>query len=152
MKIVVVSDSHGQYQDLQDIALKNYDATLLLHLGDYELPDYLMHSYTCVKGNCDFSFDMPLKRDLDYKFGVIHMEHGDNIDFANFSKYVANTHSFLFLFGHTHEKFAKKIGNTYVFNPGSISRPRDSEKGSYLIIEIDEKTLEVKHKFINVDL
>jgi uncharacterized protein len=152
MKIIVVSDSHGRYQELQDIALKNYDATLFLHLGDYELPDYLLHSYTCVRGNCDFSIDAPLKRDLDYPFGRIHMEHGNYIDYHNFSKYIANTHSFIFLFGHTHEKFFKKINDTYVFNPGSISRPRDSDKGSYLIIDINEKTLEVTHRFVDVDL
>ena len=48
-------------------------------------------------------------------------------------------------------KFAKEIGNTYVFNPGSLTRPRDSSLGSYLILEIKDKN-NITYKFKTVEL
>lgn len=147
MKILVVSDVHGDFKTLQDIYLKNQDSDYFFLLGDYELPEYLLNPFTFVKGNCDFLSDAPLTRDIILPQGNVHLEHGNNIDFNNFDAYVTKTNSFLFLFGHTHVKFFKKINNTYVFNPGSTSYPRDGEYGSYLIIEID-KNNNLKHHFV----
>ncbi|MFA6755734.1 MAG: metallophosphoesterase family protein, partial [Bacilli bacterium] len=59
--------------------------------------------------------------------------------------------AFIFLFGHTHEKLETKVGNTYLFNPGSLTYPRDSNTGSFLVINIDEKTNEIKWKFIDIE-
>ena len=75
----------------------------------------------------------------------------NNIDFYNFEKYIESKECDIFLFGHTHKKFAKEIGNTYVFNPGSLTRPRDSSLGSYLILEIKDKN-NITYKFKTVEL
>ena len=41
MKIVVVSDSHGRIEVLQEILDKHQDASAFIHCGDIELPtDY----------------------------------------------------------------------------------------------------------------
>ena len=69
----------------------------------------------------------------------------------NFEKYIESKECDIFLFGHTHKKFAKEIGNTYVFNPGSLTRPRDSSLGSYLILEIKDKN-NITYKFKTVEL
>ena len=58
MKIIVVSDSHGNYSLLNEIYLKHFDASIFYHLGDSQLPEYMLHSYCGVKGNCDF-IDLP---------------------------------------------------------------------------------------------
>lgn len=151
MKIIVVSDSHGNYSLLNEIYLKHFDASFFYHLGDSQLPEYMLHSYCGVKGNCDF-IDLPTTRDIEIEGYKIHLEHGNNFHFqVNPEKYIENLECDIFLFGHTHKKLATKIKNTFVFNPGSLTRPRDGEKGSYLILEIN-KNEEIKYKFVEIDL
>lgn len=151
MKFLIVSDSHGDYNYLQQIIYSNQDVDVFIHLGDYEIPEYLLNRFIFVRGNCDFLSDAPKFRDIDYGEFNIHFEHGNNIDFYNFEKYIESKECDIFLFGHTHKKFAKEIGNTYVFNPGSLTRPRDSSLGSYLILEIKDKN-NITYKFKTVEL
>ena len=67
----------------------------------------------------------------------IHLEHGNSYNFlVNTTDYIQSKDCDIFLFGHTHRCFAKRIGKTYVFNPGSITRPRDGDKGTYLVINL----------------
>jgi putative phosphoesterase len=150
MKILVCSDSHGDTQVLEKLFYSNQDCNLFLHCGDSGLPKYLTSSFVMVKGNCDF-FDYPLKRDIKTKWGTIHMEHGDAVYFDKKS-YIENLHCFIFLFGHTHVKEHGFDGKTYVFNPGSLTRPRDGDSGSYLIINIDDESGILTYKFHQINL
>ena len=150
MKIVVVSDSHSNLTVLNDIVMKNYDADVFYHLGDSELPEYLLNSYTCVRGNCDYN-DFPRDRDCILEGFKIHLEHGNSLNFAiNPEQYIKEKKCDIFLFGHTHQKYVNKIGSTYVFNPGSITRPRDSEIGTYLVLYL-AKGQPVKHEFKSLE-
>lgn len=150
MKIVVVSDSHSNLTVLNDIVMKNYDADVFYHLGDSELPEYLLNSYTCVRGNCDYN-DFPRDRDCILEGFKIHLEHGNSLNFAiNSEQYIKEKKCDIFLFGHTHKKYVNKIGSTYVFNPGSITRPRDSEIGTYLVLYL-AKGQPVKHEFKSLE-
>lgn len=137
MKFVVVSDSHGSYQELIDVVNINQDADIFIHLGDYEIPEYLLNRFIFCKGNCDFLSTQKNSFNIDYDFGKLHFEHGNHIDFKHFEEYVESKNAKIFLFGHTHKKIALKIKDTYVFNPGSLTRPRDGNVGSYLIINVD---------------
>ena len=110
MKFLIVSDSHGDYNYLEQIVYSNQDVDVFIHLGDYEIPEYLLNRFIFVRGNCDFLSDAPKFRDIDYGAFNIHFEHGNNIDFYNFEKYVESKECDIFLFGHTHKKFAKEIG------------------------------------------
>lgn len=151
MKFVVISDSHGLYDPVMDVVNANPDADIFIHLGDYEIPEYLLNRFIFVKGNCDYFSDAKESYDIDYDFGKIHFEHGNHIDFAHFDEYVKSKNCFIFLFGHLHKKIALKIGDTYVFNPGSLTKPRDSNTGSYLIINID-KNKKVTYEFKTIQL
>ena len=143
MKILVASDSHGDSNILNDLRNERFDVTYFLHLGDSCIPKYLLDSYCAVRGNCDF-IDLPRFKEIEIKGLKIHMEHGDGFR-LNFDKekYIKELNCDIFLSGHTHKKLATKVGDTYVFNPGSLTRPRDGEKGSYLILEVEDK--ELKH-------
>lgn len=150
MKILVVSDSHGNYYSLNDLYLNNSDVDYFFHLGDSELPEYLLNNFACVKGNCDFA-SLPKFKDLEIEGLKIHLEHGDNFKFqCDPQKYVTSLNVDIFLFGHTHKKLATKFGNTFVFNPGSLTRPRDGSKGSYLILDVSNGQL-VSYKFYEVN-
>ena len=143
MKILVASDSHGDSNILNDLRNERFDVTYFLHLGDSCIPKYLLDSYCAVRGNCDF-IDLPRFKEIEIEGLKIHMEHGDGFR-LNFDKekYIKELNCDIFLSGHTHKKLATKLGDTYVFNPGSLTRPRDGEKGSYLILEVENK--ELKH-------
>lgn len=143
MKILVASDSHGDSNILNDLRNERFDVTYFLHLGDSCIPKYLLDSYCAVRGNCDF-IDLPKFKEIEIEGLKIHMEHGDGFR-LNFDKekYIKELNCDIFLSGHTHKKLATKVGDTYVFNPGSLTRPRDGEKGSYLILEVENK--ELKH-------
>ena len=143
MKILVASDSHGDSNILNDLRNERFDVTYFLHLGDSCIPKYLLDSYCAVRGNCDF-IDLPRFKEIEIEGLKIHMEHGDGFR-LNFDKekYIKELNCDIFLSGHTHKKLATKVGDTYVFNPGSLTRPRDGEKGSYLILEVEDK--ELKH-------
>ena len=149
MKILVCSDCHGDYAALNQIYLSNSDVDIFYNLGDNELPEYLLHNFLAIKGNCDFN-SLPLEANTEVEGFKVHMEHGNNFLFhMNANKYIENKDCDIFLFGHTHKKLASKVGNTYVFNPGSLSRPRDGDKGSYLILELKENE-PIKYEFKEV--
>lgn len=160
MKIVVVSDSHGDYQSLLDIVNKEYGTDIYIHLGDYSIPDYLMSDFLVVKGNNDYGSEFPFQRTITIgknKNIKIHLEHGFSFMFLfNREKYIKEKDCDIFLFGHSHKKEAYKEGKTFVFNPGSLTKPRDESRGSYLVLNIDENSkngekFELKYEFKYLD-
>ena len=139
MKIVIVSDTHGDTLLLNKVYESNKDADLFLHAGDYQIPDYMMHNYRYVKGNCDYSFEAPTEINIQTPIGKLHMEHGNNYFFINDTlNYIKMVNASIFIVGHTHIPYYAKIGNTYMFNPGSLCNPRSTNFGTFLIINIDE--------------
>lgn len=152
MKILVMSDTHGAYNAIRDVLEKEGYVDIALHLGDSELPKYLLSDFVCVKGNCDFSDEYEKVKEINVEGYKIHLEHGDSYYFnINPNKYIETLNVDIFLFGHTHKRLASKLNNTYIFNPGSLTRPRDSDKGSYLILEL-EKNKPLKYEFKEFDL
>ena len=54
MKLLVVSDSHGDNESLEKLALIYPNMDLYLHLGDSESDEFSIKPFISVKGNCDF--------------------------------------------------------------------------------------------------
>ncbi len=154
MKIVIVSDTHGDTLFLSRVYETNKDADLFLHAGDYQIPDYMMHFYRYVKGNCDYSLDAPNKIDINTPIGKLHIEHGNNYYFLKDTiNYIKKENASIFIFGHTHIPDFVKIDNTYIFNPGSLCRPRSTDFGTFLILKIDEKNNNsFSYQFKKIDL
>mgnify|MGYP003297992236 CR=1 FL=1 len=61
MKILLVSDTHGNNEALDKILKIHPDMDLYLHLGDSESTPELLRPFVTVKGNCDF-YDFDIKR------------------------------------------------------------------------------------------
>lgn len=140
IKILVVSDSHNDTTLLNKIYLKHQDCTYFIHLGDSQLPSFLLSPFVSVKGNNDYE-NYPLFRYITTPFGNIYCEHGTNYRFTQ-QEYVKSKNALIFLHGHTHIHYVKQLdNNTYIANPGSLTRPRDESNGTYLIISLDEKNI-----------
>lgn len=138
MKIVIVSDTHGENALLKKVALKEYDATLFLHLGDALDYSEAIAPFVAVKGNCDSTlFHFPPSRELTLPSGkkVLFRHYpylGTDVD-----ELLKEGFSFLF-HGHTHKREERVEKGVTILCPGSLSFPRDGQYGSYLVFECDE--------------
>lgn len=55
--------------------------------------------------------------------------------------------------GHTHYPMKREINDTLVLNPGSIGQPRDYNKGSFMIVDTNNKKVEnIRYKYNKKDL
>lgn len=148
MKILVISDTHGEFNSLKLAFEQHSDADMLIHLGDGErdfedfssLYPNLPAVY--VKGNCDFgSHDM--SRVVSTREGVrLYCCHGHTLVVKStrnlLTALAKNEQCDVALYGHTHVPFCELENGVYVMNPGSASFPRGGSRASCGIIEIDK--------------
>jgi len=70
-----------------------------------------------------------------------------NSSLKEFSKFMECNDSQLFVGGHSHHQFSKKIGQKLYINPGSVGQPRDiGGQAEWAILQIDGKN--IKFDFI----
>ena len=140
MKILLVSDSHGDYQALDRLAAKYPNMDLYLHAGDSEQDEFSIKPFISVRGNCDHYYDFPNYLVIPSPFGNIYVQHTPYV-----SKSAINEHNAkIVIHGHTHVRRNETKNGILFINPGAISYARDKFNGSYAIIEIDSKNVEVK--------
>lgn len=170
MKILVFSDSHGRPNNMQKAIEYHKDAQYLLHSGDgikdIELLKNAPDNIITANGNFEDCF-FSLRKEKNYETFELcgknfFMTHGHRYD-VNFSMtrliYSALEHNAdVIIYGHTHRKHLEYISGEnlpfqrenglYIFNPGSISRPRDDVYSSYGIIEIQGNGVLLSHGII----
>lgn len=150
MKILVLSDTHGDIELIKKVQNNHPDIDITIHAGDSQLPSFLTSGMYIVKGNCDFE-DYPNFINLTIEGKTIHVEHGHKIRITD-SMFVKNNDFDIVIFGHTHvAKSQKFVNEKYFFNPGSLVRPRDSNKGSYIILNITKNDFSFEIHRINLD-
>lgn len=144
MKILVVSDSHGQTGALLQV-LEQTQPDHLLHLGD-GFNDirrvntlYPQLPITQVAGNCDFFADCPQEKVVTFDAVKLFICHGHtrgvkfNLQAAYYAAREAKAQ--VLLFGHTHSPLHENLGDLLVINPGSVGYD-----GRYAMMEIiDDK-------------
>lgn len=155
MRLVVVSDTHGDKQILRMIHQQQPDATGYFYCGDSELPasDPIFETYQPVTGNMDFDPDFPLTRTAEYPGLKVFMTHGHRFN-VNWTldplvKAGAEAHADLVLFGHTHQLGVEKHDGMVVLNPGSISQPRGEFAplhGTYATVDWDNQQISVQFR------
>ena len=138
MKIVVVSDNHGDEEALVRVLNIHRDADLYLHCGDSQMFDHEISPFISVKGNCDFGKNYPMELYFDTPYGRLYMHHG-NFLYGITPELIKIKKCKIFLYGHIHRKRIQKFNDTYVVCPGSTSLPRGNDSASYLVIEFDKK-------------
>jgi len=155
LRFFVISDTHQDTEILEKcISRHQTDVTNWFHLGDSELsPYYINERFLGVRGNCDYYVGLPYTRDPIFAFGTVHLEHGNRYKGIT-DEYIESLGCKFFFYGHTHRKDARRLKNgCYIFNPGSLVRPRDGEFGSYLIIDVDQRKGEVlSYEFHLIDI
>ena len=167
MKILVFSDSHNRNQYMKKAIDLHRESGIdcIFHLGDghSDLEELKLDiPIMFVDGNCDeYSYSFLEKKNVireksinlgGFNFLLTH-GHGYNVKWSlDYAVSVAKRNNAdVLLFGHTHNRYNKYLSpedgegkGLYVFNPGSISRPRDYSY-SYGFIEIQGSNILLSH-------
>lgn len=141
MKIVVLSDTHGNADIIEQVYQQENQADAFFHCGDSELAyaDAHFHDMNRVKGNCDF--DANFLDDVVVPVGNrrVFMTHGHlyniKMTLSTLDYKAQETQADIVLFGHSHLLGAEKIGDALFLNPGSLLLPRGGNPKSYATIE-----------------
>lgn len=148
MRIVVISDTHGNYSAIEDVFLRNADADWLFHLGDGEREldrfivanPFLSQKIIHVAGNCDYgslSHDVFTLPAMNNKILATHGHmHGVKSSLEPLKQLAVQNGCNIILYGHTHERFMSYQDGIYIMNPGSASCPRDCKPPSFGHIDI----------------
>lgn len=156
-KYLVVSDTHGHDDNFYKVLDLEEPLDGIIHCGDFEGSEgrYALAA-NCpvyfVSGNNDFFADLSRELDFDLDGHRAFLTHGHrylvSMDLENIRAEGQYRGADLIFFGHTHKPVARKIGDVYLFNPGSLSYPRqEGRRPSYLILQIDggEISYEIKY-------
>ncbi|WP_022820094.1 YfcE family phosphodiesterase [Fusobacterium russii] len=150
-KILVLSDSHGQFEKILKIYEKEKPDILIYvgdGIGDIEELSYIYQGeFYIVNGNCDF---------FEKNYGVSKIIEIENFRFLITHGHVYRVKSGLeklkeeakklevqvAVFGHTHKELLEKFDDFYLFNPGA------SQDGKYGLIFIENSNINFYHKKI----
>lgn len=148
MRIIVTSDTHQNYRNLETIVRRNLDADLFVHLGDGECECTLLRNaipeiddrFYYVKGNCDYD-NHPITACIDLIPGHrLFATHGHR--YAVHSTLTRLTQAAreegcdIALYGHTHQSRSTYEDGIYVLNPGSACCPRDGNPPSFGVVDV----------------
>ena len=137
MKIMIISDIHGGYDNLLKVLdifnKEKYDKLFVLgDLYSYYSTidnDYILNALNTipnkliVKGNCDSDIDTPniITTTIDNK--KMTLTHGHLYS----TNELINMDSDYIFIGHSHVPSIKYTNNKYIINPGSITKSREGE-------------------------
>lgn len=154
MKIVVVSDNHGQRECLVDI-LNQWQGKVdgFFHCGDSELEasDTLWQDFVVVKGNCDYDPTFAKSSTIKLENDIIFITHGHlyqvNSGLNSLNLAAQEQKATIALYGHSHKLACELTNNILFVNPGSISQPRGqyAPLKTYAIIETFEQGYQVTY-------
>lgn len=132
MKILVVSDSHGDFRSFHRLVQSQTKAEAVLFLGDgvEEFNDIKMlfpeKMFIGVKGNNDWSSSLPIFEERVIEGKKFFMTHGHTYGVKyGLSKIIEEgkkRRADIVLFGHTHVPHISYEDGMYVMNPGSLHR------------------------------
>lgn len=141
MKILVMSDTHGDGEVIQRVRNAHRDVDAVFHCGDSELsPDHeVLEGILVVQGNCDWDgafSDEKVVELFDVKVFVTH-GHLYNVKSTLMPlKYKAEeVEANVVLFGHSHLLGAEMEQGVLFLNPGSLKQPRGRAEKSYAILQ-----------------
>lgn len=151
MKILVISDNHGDQEILNSIKAQ-MTADAIFHCGDSEgsPTDSFFDGTSYVRGNNDFATGFP--EEVSRKVGklTVYMTHGDkygvNFDLNRLALRAAEVDADIVLFGHTHKLGVEWQNNRLFVNPGSILLPRGEYSrigGTFAMITVTDTNFEV---------
>jgi putative phosphoesterase len=153
MKVLIVSDNHGQAEVLRQIKARHKEEVdFFIHCGDSEMPSSSdeMKGFYAVRGNCDFDDDYPQQLTKEFSTHRLFVTHGHlyNVKSSLLPlKYAAEEEQAnIICFGHSHIAGVEMLEGKLFINPGSIELPRMTRDKTYAIL-VAEETLFFVHYY-----
>ncbi|MDO5137361.1 MAG: metallophosphoesterase [Oscillospiraceae bacterium] len=159
VKIVIFSDSHGSYDEMETV-LKKENPDMVFFLGDGERDiEYLQYIYEnlkvlAVRGNCDLFSELPVFLDCSVQGVRIFATHGHLYEVKHdrslsvLKREGRKCRADVILFGHTHEPYYEVNNGIILLNPGTIG---EGSSLSYGVLEIEDGTARGKIKSIKTE-
>lgn len=129
MRILVISDTHGDFNSLLKAVDSQPKAEVIIHCGDgEEQSEFLKERFkekmiVAVKGNCDWDSLLPAKEILRINGKTIFVTHGHlygaKAGLYNLVCAAREEKADILLFGHTHIPITEYDNGLYIMNPGS---------------------------------
>lgn len=146
MRLLVMSDTHGDAAVIQRVREAHSDVDAIIHCGDSELP--FDHPYldgvNKVRGNCDHDDNFPNEVLVEVGGVKIYVAHGHLLNvkstIMNLLYRTKEVEAEVAFFGHTHELGAELVDNILFVNPGSLLKPRGIKDKSYVIVDYVAQT------------
>ena len=138
MKILVLSDSHGDISSMDRVVCRE-KPDHILHLGDYVRDAKALEKHgiplSYVAGNCDWDSDVPTILKPVFHNTRIYMTHGHlhrvKMQYQLIFYAGLEAEADIILFGHTHKAECFTKEGLWIMNPGACCR-----QGSYGIITL----------------
>lgn len=140
MRILVLSDSHGDVYNAMRVINQNPEIEYIVHLGDgagdieRAIKTHPEKIFVRVKGNCDVGSSLNAYEVLSIGGRRVYVTHGhsEHVKYGlDFLAYTAREHGAdLALYGHTHFQKADYDNGLRMFNPGSV------REGYYGMVDI----------------
>lgn len=158
-KYLIVSDTHGRDDNFYDVLDIEEPLNGIIHCGDFEGSEgkYALAA-NCpvyfVAGNNDFFSSLSRELEFELEGHTFFVTHGHNYMVSMDLEYIRSEGiargADIICFGHTHKPVAKNVDGVYVFNPGSLSYPRqEGRRPSYIVLSVnDDHELEYEIKYL----
>ena len=145
MRIIVISDTHGNYP----LAVKACDSVdqldAIIHLGDGDEDAVLLSQLfnvpvIQVAGNCDFGSSAPRELLWECEGKRLLLTHGDlygvKKGLGRLEKRGLDHAADIILFGHTHQAVIITMPKIILINPGSLNPASNQSNQSYAVLDV----------------
>lgn len=152
MKVGVIGDTHKEKEYIDQAIKYLKNCNLILHTGDnFEDSRYIYKTTGIntigVKGNCDFE-DVEDEIVFEVENFKILLCHGHKYDvkygIKNIKKRAKELGVNIAIFGHSHELYNIIEDEVLFLNPGSTYLPRGRRGRSFVILNIEDKKLNIE--------
>ena len=149
MKILIVSDTHGQEKNLEEVLKKEEPIDALIRSGrsggrrGIPISTHVKCPVDLVSGNNDFFCSLPREREITLGKYKVLITHGHyyyvSLGVEELRRQAVARGYQVAMFGHTHKPYLETKDGVTILNPGSLSYPRqEGRRPSYMIMDIDE--------------
>lgn len=154
MKILVLSDTHGNNIPFINQLRNHKDAEMIIHLGDMvedakDIREYAPCLVKVVRGNNDYYADntewYELIRVEGHKILLTH-GHKDRVSYGidELVHRAKQCDAEMVMYGHTHVYDYREVDGIKVLNPGSAGFDRGGEYESYVVMNVTEDRIDVE--------
>lgn len=148
-KILIMSDTHGNYEDIDQVIKRERPFDMFIHCGDVcgaenmleaRLSDTIVHM---ARGNCDYNPDLSDLKEFNIGKIKVVLLHGHryHVDYnpASLVYLAKEKEADIVMFGHTHVPTLIREWGVTILNPGSLVRPRQADrKGTYVVMTVSD--------------